>query len=119
MLLDLDDAEKAALRQRVAIFVLIAAGGLLVGCGIKVPRTGGLADRCADITQAAMPFAEIDIEKRAAESTSITKVIARVEGTRTDLPEGSPPHDLATECEFDNNILSAFRWTKGGPQQHP
>lgn len=119
MLLDLDGAEKAALRQLAAIFVLIAAGGLLIGCGLKVPGTGGLADRCADITQAAMPFAEIDFEKRAAQSTSISMVIARVEGTRTDLPEGSPLHDLTTECEFDNNILSAFRWTKGGPQQHP
>jgi hypothetical protein len=115
MPINLDDVEKATLYQRAAIFVLIiAAGGLLVGCGLKAPRIGGgLADRCADIMQAAMPFAEIDIEKRASESNSISKVIARVEGTRTDLPEGSPPHDLAAECEFDNNILSAFRSTKG------
>jgi hypothetical protein len=58
MPINLDDVEKATLYQRAAIFVLIiAAGGLLVGCGLKAPRIGGgLADRCADIVQAAMPF---------------------------------------------------------------
>ena len=23
--------------------------------------------------------------------------------------------DFAAECQFDNNILTGFRWTKGGP----
>jgi hypothetical protein len=102
------------------IVVLIITGGSLTGCDFKVPRLpGGLANRCADLMQAAMPFAEIDIGERTSTVTSITKVTARVEGTRTDLPEGSPPHDLATECEFDNNVLTGFRWTKGGPQQDP
>ena len=120
MLLDPDDAEKAALCKWAAIFVLTAAGGLLICCGLKVPGTGGLADRCADITEAAMPSAEIDIEKRTSESTGLSKIVARVEGTRTDLPADSPlPHDLAAECEFDSTTLTAFRWTKGGPRQYP
>ena len=103
-----------------SIVTSIAAGGLLVGCGLNVPRIGGLADRCADITGAAMPSAEIDIEKRTSESTGLSKIVARVEGTRTDLPADSPlPHDLAAECEFDSTTLTAFRWTKGGPRQYP
>jgi len=81
-----------------AIFILIIAGSALVGCGVKVSQS--LADRCADIMQGAMPFAEIDIDKRASESTSLSTIVARVEGTRTDLPEGSPPHDLAAEMQI-------------------
>ncbi|HEX6441892.1 MAG TPA: hypothetical protein VF007_06870 [Stellaceae bacterium] len=121
MPLELDDAERGAIRLRAAIFVLIIAGGSLAGCGFTAPRlSGGLADRCADIMQAAMPFAEIDIDKRTSHSPGIDTVIAQVEGTRTDMPEGSPlPRDLAAECEFTSNVLTAFRWTKGGPQRRP
>jgi hypothetical protein len=57
---------------------------LLAGCGVKVSQS--LADRCADIMQEAMSFAEMDIDKRTSESTGINKVVARVEGRRTDLP---------------------------------
>jgi hypothetical protein len=103
------------LRSAGVIFALIAAGSLLAGCGVKVSQS--LADRCADIMQEAMSFAEMDIDKRTSESTGINKVVARVEGRRTDLPEGSPPRDMAAECEFDSNILTGFRWTKGGPEQ--
>ena len=113
------DASEVAVRHPcLAIFVVIAAGSLLVGCDLKAPRLpGGLADRCADILKAAMPSAEFDIGKRTSESPSIDKIIAHVEGTRADLPEASRlPPDLAVECEFTNNVLTAFRWTKGGPK---
>jgi hypothetical protein len=100
--------------------VLIAAAVLPVGCGIKIPHSVSLADRCADIMRAAMPTADIDIEKRMSQAADSDKVIARVEGSRSDLPDGSsPPRALAAECEFDGGILSAFRWTKGGPQRRP
>ncbi len=111
-----EEGDGAPARLLPAIFVLIILGSALVGCGVRVSQS--LADRCADIAQAAMPFAEIDMEKRTSASTALNRIVARVEGTRTDLPEGSLPRDLAAECEFDSNILSAFRWTKGGPEQH-
>lgn len=98
------------------IAVAVALALALSGCGLSVPRSVSLADRCADIMQRAMPAADIDIDKRASQSAGIDKIIARVEGTRADVPKGSAaPRDLAAECEFDNGVLDAFRWTKGGP----
>ena len=108
-----------AMRPLVAIAATIAAAGLLGGCGIGgkiAPDTVSLADRCADIMQRAMPFADIEIGKRISEGTGIRTITARVEGTRDDLPKDAPgDRDLAVECQFDNNILTGFRWTKGGP----
>jgi hypothetical protein len=117
---DLDGAERETMHLWAVIFALIVAGGSLSGCAFKAPGLpGGLADRCADIMQAAMPSADIDIDKRTSQSPGLNTIIAHVEGRRTDLPEGLPPHDLAAECEFDSNILTAFRWTKGGPERLP
>ncbi|HEX3954055.1 MAG TPA: hypothetical protein VHW90_10815 [Stellaceae bacterium] len=97
--------------------MLIVAGAALAGCGVDVPHSVGLADRCGDIMRAAMPSAEIDITDRTSESTSITRMVARAGGVRTDLPKGSPgPRELAAECEFKDSILTAFHWTKGGPK---
>ncbi|MBV9555229.1 MAG: hypothetical protein JO032_20815, partial [Alphaproteobacteria bacterium] len=52
--------------QRSAIAACVAAAGLIAGCdtahtlGGKInPDTLSLADRCADIMQRAMPFADI------------------------------------------------------------
>jgi hypothetical protein len=73
-----------------------------------------MADRCADLMQQAYPGADIDITKREAAATSLTTIVAHVEGERTNLP--SPPpvaRHLAVECKFDNNILTGFRWTAG------
>ena len=62
----------------------------------------------------AYPNAPIDITKSEASATSLTTIIAKTEGVRTDLPADSPaPHDLAVECRFDENILTGFRWTAG------
>jgi hypothetical protein len=62
----------------------------------------------------AYPSAVVDTTKSEASATSLTTIVAKVEGVRTDLPADSPlPHDLAVECRFDENILTGFRWTAG------
>jgi len=118
----------ASARRNVAIFVLVAAG-LLAGCsqqkltqlgGRVAPDTLGLGDRCAEIMQKAMPFAEIEIGDRTSTSSDIRTIVAKAAGTRTDLPQGSPAdRDLAVECTFTDSVLTGFRWTKGGPPPSP
>jgi hypothetical protein len=64
--------------------------------------------------QRAFPSAAIEIGKSEASATSLTTIIARVDGFRSDMPpEGPLAHDLAVECRFDDNILTGFRWTAG------
>jgi len=119
-----DAGEGAKPPRAGAIIVLVA--GLLGGCsqqqltqlgGRVVPSTLSLGDRCAQFMQRAMWFAAIDIGDRSSSSPDIRTIIATAQGTRTDLPEGSPgTRDLAVECTFTDNVLTAFRWTKGGPQ---
>jgi hypothetical protein len=104
-------------RTGPGLALLLAASGVLAGCGIA--GSGGIADRCAAIAEAAMPAAELDLDKRSAAAApgSLTKVIAHVEGARTDLPDDSPlSREIAAECEFDGSALTGFHWTKGGPQ---
>jgi hypothetical protein len=99
-------------RQGGAALIFAALCSLAVGCGI--PHAVGLADRCADVMRAAYPSATIDITKNEAAATSLTTIVARVEGSRTDMPPDAPlPRDLAVECRFDNNVLTEFRWTAG------
>ena len=84
----------------------------LAGCSI--PHSIGLAERCADIMQRAYPTTGIDITKSEASATSLTTIVAKVEGLGVDIPPDSPlPRDLAVECRFDENILTGFRWTAG------
>jgi hypothetical protein len=111
--------------MRVLAVIAVIAAGLLGGCDFthrvvtKVnPDSVGLADRCADIMKAAMPFAEIEIGQRTAENTGLRTIAARAEGARGDLPEGAP-RELAVECQFEDNILTGFRWIKGGPPPSP
>ncbi len=86
--------------------------GLVAGCGL-VP-SGGMADRCADIMKAAYPGADINITKHEAAATSITTIVAHVEGVRSDMPLHGPlPRNLAVECRFEDSILTGFRWTAG------
>lgn len=90
--------------------MLLAA--LAPSCGI--PRDVGLAERCADFMRRAYPSAAIEITWSDASATSLTTIIARVQGVRTDMPEGGPLlHDLGVECQFDENVLTGFRWTAG------
>jgi hypothetical protein len=91
---------------------LCLLGYLMTDCaGV---RDVGLAERCAEIMQLAFPNAAIEIGKSDAAATSLTTIVAHVEGARTDMPAGGPlVRDLAVECRFDNNILTGFRWTAG------
>ena len=110
------------MRQASPLAVL-AAASLLAGCGFShdlekqvTADTASLADRCGEIMKRAMPFAEIDIGERSSASTGLRTIIAKVAGKRTDLPDNSQvERDLAVECTFQDNVLTAFRWTKGGP----
>jgi len=73
-----------------------------------------MAERCADFMISAYPGADIEITKREAAATSLAKMVADVEGDRTNLPASALiPRHLAVECKFDNNILTGFRWTAG------
>ncbi len=64
--------------------------------------------------QRAFPSATIEIGKTEASATSLTTIVAHVEGVRSDMPAAGPlAHELAVECRFDNNILTGFRWTAG------
>lgn len=84
----------------------------VAGCGI--PRDIGLAERCADIMRRAYPSAAIEVTKSEATATSLTAIIARVEGVRTEMPADAPqPRELAVECRFDENVMTGFRWTSG------
>ena len=99
-------------RLRPAALALWVVCSLSTGCGIS--RDVGLAGRCADVMQRAFPSADIEIGKSEASATSLTTIVARVEGVRGDAPpEGPLTRDLAVECQFDNNILTGFRWTAG------
>jgi hypothetical protein len=99
-------------RQASALVMLAFLSLELTGCGIS--RTVGLAERCADIMQRAYPSAALEVTKSEASATSLTTIMAQVAAVRTDLPEGAPvPRDLAVECQFDENILTGFRWTAG------
>ena len=100
------------LRQASTALLSVALCFVAAGCGI--PRDVGLAERCADIMQRAYPSAAIDITKSEASATSLTTIVAKAEGVRTDVPPGAAlPQDLAIECRFDENILTGFRWTAG------
>jgi hypothetical protein len=92
----------------------VILGSCCVGTGCQIVPTGGMADRCADIMRRAYPGADINVTKSKAAATSLTRIVAHVEGDRTDLPPHPPiARHLAVECQFDNNILTGFRWTAG------
>jgi hypothetical protein len=84
----------------------------LAACHL-VPQ-GGMAERCADLMRRADPGVDIDITRREAAATSLTTIVAHVEGNRTNLPSHPPiTHHLAVECTYENGVLTGFRWTKG------
>jgi hypothetical protein len=92
----------------------LVAGFLCLAAGCHLAPAGGMAERCADIMQRAYPGADIDITKSEAAATSITTILAHVEGVRSNLPPHAPlPRNLAVECRFDGDILTGFRWTAG------
>jgi hypothetical protein len=102
-----------AFRQASTALLCATLCSVAAACG-GIPRDVGLGERCADIMRRAYPNAVIDITKTEATVTSLTTIVAKAEGVRTDVPPGaSPPQDLAVECRFDENILTGFRWTAG------
>jgi hypothetical protein len=101
---------RAAIAAEIACAVLLC--GAAAGCGLA-PQ-GGMAERCADLMKQAYPGADIDITKREAAATSLTKIVAHVAGDRANLPPHPPvARHLAVECTFDNGVLTGFRWTAG------
>jgi hypothetical protein len=91
--------------------MLAAPCSLAAGC---ISHDVGLADRCADFMRRAYPSATIEITKSEATATTLTTIIARVEGSRTDMPPDGPLlRGLAVECRFDENVFTGFRWTAG------
>jgi hypothetical protein len=99
-------------RQASTALLCVALCSVAAGC--VIPRNVGLAERCADIMRRAYPSAAIDITKSEATATSLTTIVAKADGVRTDLPPGAPAlPGLAVECRFDENILTGFRWTAG------
>ncbi len=103
----------AASRQASTALLCAVLCSVTAACG-GIPRDVGLGERCADIMRRAYPSAAIDITKAEATATSLTTIVANVEGVRTDVPAGAPvPQDLAVECRFDENIMTGFRWTAG------
>jgi hypothetical protein len=115
------------MRGSKVIALIIAAASGLAGCSwsermeAKVaPDTFSLADRCGAIMQAAMPFAQLELGDRGSRSPDVRTIIAQVAATRTDLPkDAASGRDLVAECTFENNVMTAFRWTKGGPLPPP
>lgn len=108
------------MRRTAVIMTLFVS---LTACGWSkqiTADTASLGDRCAHITQAAMPSADLDISGKSSRSPDIRTIIATVQATRTDTPPGSASdRELASECTFTDSVLTAFRWTKGGPQARP
>jgi hypothetical protein len=91
-----------------------AVGSISLATGCHLVPSGGMAERCADLMHQAYPGVDIDITKRQAAATSITTIVAHVEGVRSDVPPHGPvARNLAVECRFENNILTGFRWTVG------
>jgi hypothetical protein len=108
--------------MRLSAVIAITVASLLAGCNWQrvaadvAPDTVSLADRCAAIMKRAMPFAEIDIGDRTAKTTDVRVIVTEVTGTRKDMSNNAAmDRDLAVECTFTDNVLTAFRWTKGGP----
>jgi hypothetical protein len=106
-----------------AVIGILVAVGFLAGCDWSqrmeervAPDSVSLADRCAQIMKRAMPFAEMDIGDRTSDSSDVRTIVAHVTASRTDMPDNaSVERDFAVECTFTDNVLTAFRWTKGGP----
>lgn len=108
--------------RRSQIVFALAGLSCLAGCswsqkveGKVAPDMVSLADRCGSIMTAAMPFAQIDLDNRSSRSPDVRTIIVTVTGTRSDVPKDAGDRDLAAECTFVDNVLTGFRWTKGGP----
>jgi hypothetical protein len=101
-----------------ATLAACGAGEWAYGVGGRVnPGSLGLADRCAAMLQAAIPYADLDIGKRTSQNKGVSTILAHVEGARTDHPkEEGMARDLTADCEFNDTVLVSFRLTGLGPE---
>jgi hypothetical protein len=100
-----------SVRQALTI---LTAGALCLFAGCGLAPQGGMAERCADLMREAYPGADIQITKSGAAATSITTIVAHVEGIHRNLPANAAlPQHIAVECRFHGDVLIGFRWTKG------
>lgn len=96
------------------VSAILAASSLCLVGGCHLAPAGGMAERCADLMQRADPGADIDITSSKAAATSITTIVADVEGVRRNLPpQPAVSRHLAVQCRFDGDVLTGFKWTKG------
>src|ERR1700690_320981 len=104
-------------------FVGICLAATLAGCnwaqgvGSRVnPGSMSLADRCAAVMTAAIPYADIEIGKTTSQNKGVSTILAHVEGTRTDHPSGEGiSRNLIADCEFSDNVLVSFHLAGLGP----
>ena len=88
----------------------------MVGLGFDAQSAVGsvsFGDRCTDFMHRAFPDARLDVTDRQIkiDANNVTVTIA---ATRRDVPEGGPyARSVGIECEFENSILTGFRWTAG------
>ena len=115
--------------RSIAIATAVVSAASNTGCGVGefVHRIGGginpdslsLADRCADIMRAAIPFAEIEIKNRTSD-WGHDVLTAHIDARRADhADDKNIDSDLSAECQFDGSVLIGFKWTKGGAPPHP
>lgn len=103
-------------RKRAAVLFGVAGLALAVGgCGL---REASLSERCGAAMQEAFPGGKITVTKAEVTAdpagASVTSMIAKVGGVRRNVAEGDVlARDVAAECHFEDNILTAFRWTQG------
>lgn len=101
----------------LCLTIALAGCSWAEGVGSRVnPSSMSLADRCAQVMQAAIPYADIDIGKRTSQNKGVSTILAHAEGTRTDHPntEGIS-RDLAADCEFNDTVLTSFHLTGFAP----
>jgi len=69
---------------------------------------------CTDLFQRAYPRADFDIVDTTSKPTGLATTSVQITARRTDATTGTAlSTDVAVECQFDHNVLTGFRWTKG------
>jgi hypothetical protein len=108
--------------MRALVVICLAAS--LAGCnwaqgvsGRVNPGSMSLADRCAQVMQAAIPYGDIEIGKTTSQNKGVSTILAHVEGARTDHPSAEGiSRNLTADCEFNDNVLVSFHLTGLGPE---
>jgi hypothetical protein len=83
--------------------LMLSCCALLSGCFWQ--REIAPSSRCADIVEDALPTGSVDIVRRTSEgemNASSARIYGRIDG-----------RDVVAECQFQNGILSGFRWVQG------